>query len=1203
MARDFYWSERALSLLGVGLHSSAGTATEDVKLQAFEVVVAAVFAQLRPDYDWWVTPNRPDGGVDFIGRGVFLTSTELGIDAAITIGGQCKKREKVNDVVSELSGSFTRMAATLHPTFFVAAFSARLTTKRVAEAKTLLEGTYKRHCHILDRDQLESLIGANLTAAQPIIRRAFSQTEADYLLKYFKQRSGSRPSITIRATTPSIVLAGEPFRIQIQIHRGSIFESPLRLKWSPSIEHSAGTLVAPLGAETKDGVVLEFRSKSTDDPFFCEQDLEFLLYAVGSQQLGTVTVFSDDQQLACIKELPAIQVAENLRPPFYEIPYREPLNELERGLLQARSGKVSCVAVVGGGGAGKTRLCEEMCLEARRHGADVVVARQAHSLEFPRRILVNLLFGLTDKSSPNQNPVSQIEDILSGLEPRLATRARPGIEAMLGRMGKAGSFDDDQSVLSVLAVLIARRARTRPIILHLHDLHWCTFDVLEVIDRLIWQLDHLKPKNTSDTIAGGMQVFFILEGRMHEHRQETDTGWSTRMFERFIERLGCPIAQCRAFGPEESAVFAQRLFEQGYSAHRMLPKALLDLQQELIDIVHRVAGGNPLHMLEQVKLLQQHGILAQNPRTGTIYMVRPDFRHVPLPPNVFDTIEARWRYYWIHDHNLAVLLWSAALMEDNLPASLFRNLWSRLAPEITQPKIESTEFLQLSERNKEADHVSFRHENYFQTIRKIQLPEAERQAVVDAYSSWFNKLKKLSPALRYAQARIQLQASSPNLVRTGRLLRAAQKGALKLQDRTLTSRILATLLDNIVWPSYEHAPLPLRALNRACDDELTLCDILIRSGRPDIASERIDHILDVIQQRLRAHFAVVPELVDCIQQQRFSLLAMKAGILFHDRLPAAAVGITENAIQELNLWVNRRFNAINTEWRRVTMEILETHSAAVALAGDMNRGVVEARKAAEIAKELLHTSPDALNVIITYANILLCEAPEESEVLLENYRQSAKNLFIDAGTCLRLDLNLGMTRILLGYRREKIVAGSGKDLLESADEMLLGVFKQAHPLGRLADAAASALLIGLVRALWNRPDEIDWFSQSVALAARARQLEALWRAQINLAHGLYRIGQSPHDPAAAALDLMTFSLSSYAEPDRTPRFNLLALPMAHAVRYLLLAGDNKAEKALQQFPALRRMFKTIDPGELKEDRDGRTSHEWLQIGETDYVIF
>ncbi len=1206
MAKDFYWSRDALRNLRVSVHSpSEDDSRVEVKLQPFEVVVAALFAQLRPDYDWWVTPNRPDGGVDFIGRGVFLTSEELGIDAAITIGGQCKKREKVNDVVGELSGSFVRMAHTLHPTLFVAALSATLTPKRVAEARRILEASLQRHCHILDRHQLECLIGTNLTSAKPIISKAFPAQEADYILDYFRKQAGSKPALSVQVSAPSSVLAGESFRARLQISRSSVCDDSFRLRWTPSAQQSQGTLVAPLGAESENGVALDFEIAGSEDPFMVERELEFMLYAVGSQPLGAITIHpaGKDAEPIAVTRLPAVNVVENLRPPFYEVPYREPFDELERGLTRARSGKVSCVAVIGAGGAGKTRLCEEMCLESRRRGAYVVSARQAHTTEFPRRILANLLLGLTDSDRANQTTTDRIDDILIRLEPRLAERARPAIEALCGQAGKLGSFEDDQSLLSVLAVLIAQRSRFQPVIVHLHDLHWCTLDVLETIDRLIWQLDHLKVQVSPGAPTSGIRALFLLEGRTHEHREEADTGWSTRVFERFIGRLACPVARCRAFEPHESAAFAQRLFEQVHSTDRMLPRALLGLQQELIDTVHHVAGGNPLHMLEQVKLLQQHGILAQNPRTGFIYMVRPDFRHVPLPLNVFETIEARWRYYWLNRRQLAVLLWAVALVDDNLPTALFRHLWGKLAPEVTQPEIESTEFLRFPQRDEEGLQVSFRHENYFQTVRRIQLPEDERRATVEAYSTWFREAKRLSPVLRYVQAKVEIEAPRPDFEYARRILRSAQGAALKRQDRSLISRILATLLDGVTWPSHQRRPLAASSLVQACDDEVMLCKNLARSGQTDAAYERIQRVLGVIEQCLRSHRAHAIDVVHRLWRRKFILLGMKAQILFHDRRPGEAVAITDEAMAELDALVAGATEGEQQKWHEVMMEVRHTHSAAVALAGDLQRGVIEARKAADIAEALLETSPRALDTIITYANILLCEAPEESESLLERYMAFAARPSIREDTRLRLNLNVSMARIVLGYREVRSAGCSDNGRLTAAHETLLGVFKQAHPLGRLADASAAALLLGLIRALWGKPDDVDWFSQATALALRVRQLETLWRAYINLAHSLHRSGQPARDPAAAALDIMTYSLRSYAEPDRTPRFDLLSVPMAHAVRYLILEGDGEADKTLRKFPALRRMFSDIQAGQLKEDRDGRTSHEWLRMGEVDYVIY
>jgi AAA ATPase domain len=1208
MVQDFTWTCEALKKLRVGVRFPDGKPLKSVKLQPFEVIVAAVFARLRPDYDWWVTPNRPDGGVDFFGRGTFLISRDFGIDAAITVGGQCKKRERVNDVVAELSGSFVRMADSVHPTFFVAALSASLNPKRLADARRLLERTFQRHCHILDRNQLESLIGANLATAQPIIAEAFPQ-DAAYVLDYFRECSDQQTSLAILVTAPSLAAAGDPFRIRLQFSRSFISEISFRLRWKPSMDDAAATLVSPLGASSGDGVLLDFHVAGNEDPFLIEQDLEFLLYAVGRQSLGEVEVYSasDRNERIAIQSLPEVDVAENLRPPFYDVPYREPLEELERGFVRARTGRVTCVGVVGAGGAGKSRLCEEVGIEARRHGAFFVSVRQALTTEFPRRILANLLVALSSSGRPDQLPADQIDDVVDRLEPKLAARARPAIAALYEQAGKPGSLADDQALLSVLAVLIAQRSRAQTVVIHLQDLHWCTFDVLEILDRLIWQLDQLRVQISPTAPPCGMRVLFALEGRRHEHREESETGWSTREFERFIERLGCPVARCRAFAPHESFAFAQRLFEQPHSANRMLPTALLELQQQLIQTIHRVAGGNPLHMLEHVQLLRKHRVVAQNPRTGSIYLVRPDLSGVDLPPTVFETIEARWRYYRRNEKSLAVLLWAVALADDNLPLSLFDFLWSSLAPEITRARIESAEFLHFPQRDEEGSQVSFRHENYFQTMRRVQLPVDDRRTVVDAYRRWFKAAKGLGPSLRYVLAKIELEAPSPDRKRVRSILTRALNSAETSRDRSLVSRILATLLDEITWPSDRQKQLSIPALIQACDEEVELCENLVRSGNTNEAGERIQRVLTVIGARLRSYPAKTIGDLDDVRRRKYELLAMQAEILFHDRRPAEALAITSEAVAELNVMLAGASEDEWTRWRDVVMEVRDTHSAAVALAGDVRRAVVEARQAAHIAETLLETAPTrALRVIITYANILLCEAPKESEALLQRYLVDSERPSVPEETRLRLEMNLSMARLLIGYHENGSRAMSDSGPLAVAYRTLSSVFRRAYPIGYLTNAAAAALLLGLICAVRGEADEvgeIEWFSRSVSLAVRARQMETLWRAYINLAHSLYRDGQSPHDPAAAALDIMTESLKAYPEADRTPRFDLLAVPMAHATRYLILAGDENAQHALRAYPALRRMFSDLESGQLKDDRDGRTSHEWLRIGTADYVIY
>ena len=196
-----------------------------------------------------------------------------------------------------------------------------------------------------------------------------------------------------------------------------------------------------------------------------------------------------------------------------------------------------------------------------------------------------------------------------------------------------------------------------------------------------------------------------------------------------------------------------------------------------------------------------------------------------------------------------------------------------------------------------------------------------------------------------------------------------------------------------------------------------------------------------------------------------------------------------------------------------------------------------------------------------------------------------------------------MARIVLAHRSSHARDANGENRLSAADEALSSVYREAYALGRFAQASAAALLIGLVRALRDQPDEIDWLTDAVALAIRARQRETLWRAYVNLAHALYRSGRPSRDAAAAALEIMSDSLTAYAEPDRTPRFALLAVPLAHATRYLLLADDPRGTAALRRFPALQAMFASIERAELKADRNRWTSHEWLRVGSADYVIY
>ena len=246
LTRDFYWQLPAS--FAVRIYGSASAPGGQAKFQVFEVAVAAIFARLRPEYDWYVTPNRPDGGLDFVGRQAFLEDATLGIAAGITVGGQCKKRTHVNDVVHEVAGSLARMASTVNPTFFVVALSARLNRERVEEARRILEQTHHRHCHILDRQQLEGLMHENLALLNEILHEALTDQEVADVLSYFTSSERTPPAVSIDVEVGRRQFSGVPFTITLNARSPTPFQNGTRLRWIAQEETVA--VISPIGAGT-----------------------------------------------------------------------------------------------------------------------------------------------------------------------------------------------------------------------------------------------------------------------------------------------------------------------------------------------------------------------------------------------------------------------------------------------------------------------------------------------------------------------------------------------------------------------------------------------------------------------------------------------------------------------------------------------------------------------------------------------------------------------------------------------------------------------------------------------------------------------------------------------------------------------------------------------------------------------------------------
>jgi hypothetical protein len=1202
LTRDFYW--QVPDDFAVKVFGSSDKTQGRTRLQVFEVAVAAIFARLRPDYEWYVTPNRPDGGLDFVGRQRFLEDQALGIAAAITVGGQCKKRTTVNDVVAEVAGSLARMAVTLNPTFFGVALSARLERRRVDQARVIIERTHQRHCHILDRRQIEGLMRENMGVVTEILREGLSTIEVGEVLAYF-QAGGDLASVeAVDVSVPERVLAGVPFSATVRVRSSLAASDATRLWWRAARASDDGPivgLIGPVGADGPLGVGLAAPGQS-EELVSARRSIQLVSYSVGDVDLGEILVGRQadvDAGVGTRISLGVVRVIENVHPRFFERPFRGAIARLDHEYDRALASGAASIAVVGTGGSGKSRLSEEFAFEKLAHGSDVVAAKQAKTLDDPHRLLAELFVALASEASTAAEPVDRALAAVSQYDSELALRAEPAIRSIFGSNVQSSGPATDQALLSAILLLVVARGRRSPIIVHLQDLHWCSADVLLLLERLVWQIGLVLGASGSGDRRPESGVLFVFEGRLRERQDRRDEEWTSEPFEAFLGKLGCPTVKCASFGPEDALEFTRRLFEDRYSARRLLAPELLELQGGLIEQINRTAGGNPFHSIEQLQLLRDRRVVGQNPQTGLLYMIQPAPTEPMLPDSVFESIRLRWQYLRGRAPDLALLLWAAALIEDRVPAGLFRYLSSELAPEVSMRDVDATEVLWTGDG--EARDVVFRHENYFQSLRLLQVSPRDRTRIVDVYCDWFERLTNPTPADRFRWARALLERPEPDNAKARHLLATALRAARRGGDPRLARRIWAAALD-LGWSTDDVSGVADAIFLRRCDDELTFARDLLGSDLHQ-AAQRLDSLRHRISRRVsdgRAHRSVT------LRRLRWCELTadmLRSRILFNDRRPAAALDVASRVVRGV-AELRRSGSPGDIALLVLEMEALHSQAVALALSGEIDEALQTSEHAVDIAGRL--PSELSLSVVATYANILLARDPIAAELMLREQLADSDTAPVGIEARNLIEITLSMALVVQSH-------GPGADqaqahvMLTEAASRLADVYHGSFRIGAYPDAGAAALMLGIVSVLTRTNDAAPWFAQAVAAAARGRQIETLWRAHINLASALYaserRVTPSVRDHAKAAFEIMEDSLSSYAEADRSARFALIVVPLTQAVRFLVLAGEDDGRRALEKYPALRRCFRDPTSGELLDDRGGYLSHEWIRDGDEDYVIY
>lgn len=1179
LTRDVRWQFDAARRVSV--RADPATLTDRTKFQLFEVLVPSILAALRPDYQWEVSPNRSgDGGSDFWGLHRFLEDETLGISATITIGGQCKIRSgRVRNVVDLIAGSVTDMLATADPTVVVIALSAPVTRSRIDAARARIEKAVGRQCHILDRRQIEGLMAEHRQVVSEVLGHGTTSDELADVLAYVDGR-GARQQVHVEVSAPRRVLAGVPFRVTVDSVTTPLTSGGLRLRWVSQDGLVGPLLVSPPAAEVDAGTAL---TGHVDDPMRAACALEFVSHAIGDVDLGEIVLQSSDRTEVTRASIGTTRVVDNVRPRFYPAPFEGPIRILRDAALRAGAG-VEAVTIVGSGGSGKSRLIEEVMLELVRDGWKPFVAAQSKFPDDADSILAELLVRLTLEPGVPVTP-NAVVDAVARFDAALASRTAPAIDALVER-SNGHSCVVDQELISTLVLLTLAQGRACPLVVHLQDLHLCSAEVLDLLSRYAWQVE---------SVAGNREdwsgVLFLLEGRTGEDLSGLLDRDSAAPFEAFLARHGGATVTCAPFSAEHSIQFVHRLFETQRSAYRAIPEQLLEVQSEVVDEVVRTAGSNPFHTLAQVQLLKESGVLGQNRQTGLLHLVRPEPLSAELPASVFESIRLRWEYLRRRAPDLALLLWGVALVDDRVPIEHLHHLWRELAPDASTTDIDSTDMLWVGDTG--AREAKFRHENYVRSIRRFEVSRSDRARVVDAHDKWFAAQRRIGPTDRLRWARVLLEHPSADAVRARKLVAQARDTARRRGDDSLWRRATALWLD-LRWREADTVPPVPSAFLRSCDEELALVRELLTT---DLNAAR-QRLQELRQRLFTGGEASRPS--QAIERRQLEAEALRGQLLFNSGQPVAAADLLQTALERLGArW---RVVTPSDAWQALRAELLHALASARALSGDLDGALQVSWAAYTLVKDW--TSALAHDIVGTHANILLASDPAESERILRD-RLAQPPSESPSGTDLS-EVHLAMALVLQASQVDA-TSERRESLLAEARGRLETVARVSGHLGRHPDAAAASLMLGIVGALDRGADSVSWFAQAVASASRGRQLETLWRARVNLAMALFErdrtVTPQVRDQAAGALELMEETLASEVDGDHSSRLNLMSVPMVNAIRLLMLADDDAGMQALTRHPALRACFEDLETVVLRSDRGGYVSHEWLRVGEADYVIY
>jgi hypothetical protein len=751
--------------------------------------------------------------------------------------------------------------------------------------------------------------------------------------------------------------------------------------------------------------------------------------------------------------------------------------------------------------------------------------------------------------------------------------------------------------VQALCLLLVDAARQQPLMVHVSDCHWAQRSGLDLFRDVRDRLADLPDPRLR-------RVAFVFEGRSRESLAlGPDGGDGTVAWETFVAQTARPVLEVPVLSREQSEAFLVSLFESTQSAERSVPEELVPLQDVLVEEIRRHGEGNPFHMVEQLRLLRHQGVVACNQRTGLLYLAgHPDERHA-VPHDVRELIHLRVDYLRRRHPAAGVLLAACAFILDRVPRALYDHLRERLAPGVPEAEILGTGFLQPSDEM--LGEVRFRHENYYEVMRGLEVSAADRERIGCVYFEWMDARGGGSAQALLERALVMARMPAPPAPAIRSLLTEALEKADAAHQYVLSRRVAEHLLP-VVREAYRESG--------AAED-------LLESIRVE---RRLTHLLGMTgswlerERMLRALVRRMRDMLADPQVQGDAALRLEVDYHLHASL-----------VSQANVWIDTLEHHEAIRLMEGALPDLEARLRAARDSGDPRtadwaRLYVQGKNRLAVARwfdgrhaasrRLFRTGfrecrslSDRLyefHNLLDYATLCIHRDPRRASALLGECLAMLDRL--EGGGILPRHRYLAqfqraIAELLATARGRGDLAARARELAADAQAVHVNALRE----GYVHEQGGASLVAGVCCAIGEEPEAARWLMHSIRVSHTSHLLEFLWKAHLNLGQLCLELPPQAREGAGqhaeAAQRILTADLERRSrEDDRRHRRALYLLPLAQLARVWDALDDARGGGVRAEFPEVRAFFGP--GGALRPDRHhaGQVLH--ATRGESDYFL-